>query len=561
MLWSVVVSAGVVSVRNYFALNVSMAGGGGNDHAAVVSDSVTTTTVPNDDLRVPDDDDDDSTKMTSYPPSLSTEREASTSTSTKTVTTTGPLNVLILYPDDWRHDTLGKARKEIKTPVLDSLADRGVRFTHNHVTTSICWISRATLFTGRYASSHQSNKLYCPNFARPDNWKHAWPSVLRDRGNYFVGQIGKWQYHNDPCKDGSFDDFCTRYEGDHWIDQFGGSRITASARARNDTIDFLRTRPKDKKFALTVAFYPPKAVGVSREPGGQWFPHPKYRAIYENATIPEPYNTTDAYRRLPPFLQGEGTVARTRWRERFQTPRHFQEAMRNYYALVSQVDGAVGRILEELEAQGLMNETVIIFTADNGLFQGAHGLAGKWYPYDEAVRVPLIVYDPRMPPERIGTEDDSLTLNVDLAETVLGAAGIKADASFMQGRDLAELYLPNATTTTTTTTGVFKPWRREFFYEFPSGVEGGIDGSTALIRRDWKYTKWTDHDYEELFHTSADPLELHDLWGRPEHEKRLVEMRARHDELRAIIQSDEIETQPCKRPFVPWKEESKQKRT
>jgi hypothetical protein len=100
-----------------------------------------------------------------------------------------PLNVLILYPDDWRHDTIGKEDSIIQTPFLDSLADRGIRFRQNAVTCSICWVSRASLFTGQWPSRHQSSKLICPHFAAGYVWKESsWPGILQTHG-YYIGHV------------------------------------------------------------------------------------------------------------------------------------------------------------------------------------------------------------------------------------------------------------------------------------------------------------------------------------------------------------------------------------
>ncbi len=104
------------------------------------------------------------------------------------------MNILILYPDDWRHDTLGSEKPYVLTPFLNSLAKEGIRFTQNAVVTSICWMSRATLFTGQYSSRHQSYKIKCPRFSTRENWKHSWVSLIQKAG-YFVGHVGKWQYH------------------------------------------------------------------------------------------------------------------------------------------------------------------------------------------------------------------------------------------------------------------------------------------------------------------------------------------------------------------------------
>lgn len=104
--------------------------------------------------------------------------------------TLGPLNVIILYPDDWRHDDLGDEVPMLQTPFFSWLATQGIRFTHNAVTTSICWISRATLFTGQWVSRHGATILSRPRFV-DHHWQHTWPHLLQKYGGYWVGHVGK----------------------------------------------------------------------------------------------------------------------------------------------------------------------------------------------------------------------------------------------------------------------------------------------------------------------------------------------------------------------------------
>lgn len=472
-----------------------------------------------------------------------------------------PLNIIILYPDDWRHDDIGGVAPIVRTPFLNRLATKGIRFTYNAVTTSICWISRATLFTGQYVSRHGSTYLKKPLFIT-ENWKTTWPFLLQQKG-YFVGHVGKWQYKDIGGLINKVFDWTSFHEGRHFYSMRIGNEwqdVPAAARTRDDTLRFLKERPKDKPFALTVAFYPPKAVGIGTEPGAQWMPTNETRKIYENETIPEPlYDMNEAYKKLPYFLQNDRNVGRGRWRQRWSTPEHYQEGMKNYYALITDVDAACEEIYNQLEEDNLLNNTMIIFTTDNGLFHGAHGLAGKWYPYQESIRVPLIIYDPRMPQEKVGTLDDSMTLNIDLAETILGAANIPP-APLMQGRDISDLYLRPPSK------NMSDPWRTEFYYEFPIGDGLPYDPSvTALVRKDWKYINWSDENYEQLFNLIEDPLELNDLMrdfderamarmqqifesgGDPDSPQikaakkvqeqwvRLVEMKKRHDELRIKV--------------------------
>jgi arylsulfatase A-like enzyme len=133
---------------------------------------------------------------------------------------------LVLYADDWRHDTLGAAgHPVVKTPNLDQLAAEGVRFTHNCVTTSICGVSRASLFTGQWMSRHGNPAFNF--FTTP--WAETYPGLLREHG-YFVGHIGKW--HNGKVPKEKFD-FGRSYQTTHWQKQADGSLIHVTQKNEN----------------------------------------------------------------------------------------------------------------------------------------------------------------------------------------------------------------------------------------------------------------------------------------------------------------------------------------
>jgi arylsulfatase A-like enzyme len=425
-----------------------------------------------------------------------------------------PLNVVVLYADDWRFDTLGCAGNAVvKTPNLDRLASEGFRFTHNCVTTAICGVSRASLFTGQWMSRHGNPAMLA--FKTP--WAETYPGLLRANG-YFVGHIGKW--HNGKFPAENFD-FGRAYSGTHWIKEPDGTEIHVTKKNENDALEFLRTRPTDKPFCLTLAFFATHAE--DRNPK-QYLPQPASMTLYNDVTIPVPKTATDeAFRKLPYFIANEKNESRVRWHWRFDTPEKFQEMMKNYYRLASEVDAACGHIIEELRKQDTLDNTLVIFVGDNGYFHAEHGIADKWYPYEESIRVPLIVRDPRMPVAKRGGTNDDFTLNVDLAPTILAATGINAPTT-MQGRDIAPLYLAPE-----------KPaWRSEFFYEH--AVIKNVDfipASEALVRKDWKYFYWPDFKLEQLFHVEADPFEENDLANEPAQAERLAEMRARFVELKA----------------------------
>jgi arylsulfatase A-like enzyme len=124
------------------------------------------------------------------------------------------MNVLVLYVDDWRWDSIGEEDSIIQTPFLDSFAKDNIRFRQNAVTTSICWQSRATLFTGQWASRHRSFKLRCPHFTVGKAWNQTWAGMLRNDG-YHLGHIGKWQYHNSDLGKFRFD-WWSIFEGRDW---------------------------------------------------------------------------------------------------------------------------------------------------------------------------------------------------------------------------------------------------------------------------------------------------------------------------------------------------------
>lgn len=426
-----------------------------------------------------------------------------------------PLNIVVLYADDWRHDTLGCAGNPVvKTPNLDQLAKSGIRFTHNYVTTSICGVSRATLFTGQWMSRHGNQAFAKFNTA----WSDTYPGRLRDAG-YYVGHVGKW--HNGKFPEEHFD-FGRAYAGTHWIKQADGSQIHVTQKNEQDALEFLRTKPQDKPFCLTLAFFATHAEDGNPK---QYLPQPKSMSLYEDVSIPVPKTGSDEYfKRLPPFVANEKNEGRNRWRWRFDTPQRYQEYMKNYYRLATEVDSTCGKVIAELKAQGLYDSTLIIFTTDNGYFHGEHGLADKWYPYQESIRVPLIVRDPRTPTAQIGSTNDAMTLNVDLAPTILAAAEV-AVPDGMQGKDISPLYLQSGSSN----------WRSDFFYEHAVIRDVSfIPSSEALVSKSWKYIYWPDFKFEQLFNLADDPLEENDAANDAEFEKNLQAMRLRFAELKML---------------------------
>jgi arylsulfatase A-like enzyme len=247
-----------------------------------------------------------------------------------------PLNILLLYGDDWRHDSIGSASGGlVKTPFFDNLAKQGMRFTHNCVTTSVCWISRASLYTGQYVSRHKSTEPTKPEFYKA--WNQTFPYLLREAGYYF-GHVGKWHFKGYAEFIKPQLDWERPYYGRHWWEERGGLIHTTKKNER-DAIAFLQDRPKDKPFCLTVCFFTPHAQDSSPE---QYLPQNESMKLYVNDTIPlAPSATKEAWEKMPMFF-GDINAGRTRFFKRFDTQEKYQKMMKNYYRLISEIDHSSG---------------------------------------------------------------------------------------------------------------------------------------------------------------------------------------------------------------------------
>lgn len=425
------------------------------------------------------------------------------------------LNVLLLVIDDIRWDALGVAgNRVVRTPRLDRLAAEGVRFRQARVTTSICMVSRATMLTGQYMSRHGITAF--GRALSAEAFAGTYPARLRGAG-YWTGYVGKYDV-GAPRPDDF--DFLRAYHGTHWLTAPGGERVHVTEQNTRDALDFLRARPRDRPFLLTVGFFAPHAQDNAPE---QYLPQDWSAPLYDRATVPPPLRGDPSYlRALPPFLSDEQNEGRVRYHWRFDTPGSYQSYMLRYYRLITEVDAAIGRVLDELAAQGALDDTLVLAIGDNGYFQADRGLADKWYPYEEADRVPLIVRDPRLPRGRRGVVRDQFALNLDIAPTIVAGAGLPVPAT-MQGRDLAPLYLAAAPA----------GWRDEFFYEHPTITRRErIPSSLGVIRRDWKYVEWPEFSYRQLFDLRADPGERRNLADDPKQARQLARMQEKLAEWR-----------------------------
>jgi arylsulfatase A-like enzyme len=425
---------------------------------------------------------------------------------------------LVLLTDDQRRDTLGcMGNPVIQTPHLDALAARGVVFDQAFVTNSSCPSSRASILAGQYTRRHGVHDFHTP--LSPASLAQTYPLLLRKHG-YRTGFLGKWGLGGDlPWT--AFD----RFEGfpgqGTYFEEGDEEQRHLTGRLADRAIEFLR-EDRVRPFCLSVSF---------KAPHGPWTPDPALAHLYRDVEVPlSPTATLEAESELSAYLRG--SMVGNRGRKWLSDPVTLQQLLRQYYRLITGVDVAVGRIVEAIELLGLSDRVVILFSSDNGLMVGEHGLVGKVLMHEESIRVPLIVNDPRVP--GAGRRIQDIALNIDLAPTILDLAGIDRP-SRMQGRSLVALMR-----------GEDPDWRDDFFYEAglavgkrdrragPSPYFPSVEGVRS---RDWKYMRYLDAGSpgEQLYDLRSDSLEIENLVDREEHRDVLETLRQRWSEYRALL--------------------------
>ena len=440
-------------------------------------------------------------------------------------TTTGDRpNVIVVLVDDLRFDEFGAGgHPYLETPHIDRLATEGVMFTNAFHAVSLCSPNRASIFTGQYPSRHG----IIDNVAR-DRASHrlqTYPRAMQAAG-YETGFIGKWHMGNDPTPRPGFD-YWAALPGQgktidpdifedgrlHRVDGYVTDLLTDRA------VDFIE-RDRDRPFMLHVSHKAVHPEAAQRDDGSsdptidrKYTPAERHKGLYEEEVFERRPNVVMS----PDDLVGKPALQRSlRFRDSpesvaefsfFLDPGTSEETIRRRAEMILSVDDGLGRILEALEKQDILDDTFVLFTSDNGFFFGEHWLSQeRRLPYEESVRQPLLV---RYPPlATAGAKLDGLAVSVDIAPTVLDV-GKAMIGDHVQGRSLVPLMQGDDT-----------GWRDSVLIEFYTHENPRpwlMDMDYRAVRTDrYKLIHWMQHpDERELYDLHEDPYELRNLIDDP----------------------------------------------
>jgi arylsulfatase A-like enzyme len=449
-------------------------------------------------------------------------------------------NIIFVMTDDQQSRQMSCAGHPIlQTPNMDRLANEGVRFENAFCTNSLCAPGRASVLTGCYSHVHgiRGNSEKRDEIEALDPSLPTFPRLLRQAG-YRTGLFGKWHIRQNPA---DFDEWkVLPGQGVYFDPEFieNGERKQEHGYATDLTtdyaLDFLRRSGDDKPFCL---LYQHKA------PHRPFTPAPRHANLYNDIEWPKPETYDDDYATRPlakeaadmkfenslagdydDLPRGLSAAAKKDW--------IFNRFVKDHYRSVYGVDENLGQILEYLDVTGQAEDTVIIYTTDNGYFLGEHGWYDKRFMYEPSLRTPFLVRYPRLPLK--GHVEDRMVLNVDIAPTVLDLAGVDIPEQ-MQGESLAPLLRGDPP----------DDWRKSIFYayydnswemkdippeertdpSFKYFTAHRVSPHRGVRTERYKLIEYYKEDgYWELFDLQEDPNELKNLYTEPGHDDLKTEL-------------------------------------
>lgn len=460
-------------------------------------------------------------------------------------------NIVFIFSDDHAWQAVSAYGTGLnQTPNIDRLADEGMRFDRCLVPNSICGPSRATVMTGTY---NHINGFVDNSGCRFDGSQTTFPKLLQ-AANYQTAMIGKWHLGSDPT---GFDHWqVLPGQGQYYNPRMvkDGEKIREQGYVTNIitdlSLDWLKQRDPSRPFLLMCQH---------KAPHRNWSPDTAKLDPSGNHQYPEPETLFDDYSgRGKGVSEQDMSIAKTmhegdlklkrssvipkehreKWNAYYE-PRNeafrkaelkgrdlirwkYQRYMHDYLSCISSVDDGVGKILDYLKESGLDENTIVVYSSDQGFFLGEHGWFDKRWIFEESLRTPLLV---RWPKEvEAGSVSKRLVSNLDFAETFLEAAGVSVPSE-MQGLSLMPILKGKDP----------EDWRKSFYYhyyEFP-GVHS-VPRHYGVVTDRYKLVHfYKPHDYWELYDLEKDPREMKSVYDNPEYadtrkmlEKELMRLRS-----------------------------------
>ncbi len=480
----------------------------------------------------------------------------------------GRPNILFIMSDDHAAGSVSAYGDSlVNTPNIDRIADRGIRFDRAYVGNALCGPSRATALTGLHSHGNgfYSNE-WSPDF---DGRQQTFPKLLQAAG-YQTAVVGKWHLYSDPVGFDHWEVLNNAFEhGTYYNPEF------RSPDGVEKTIGYVPDLITDRAIAwldsIGESDEPFMLMYHHKTPHRDWMPGPQeLKAWNEQSRVPEPStllrdlsDTTRGRREARVSIAETMTEQDVKlkqakylnpeqaqlWEQAFAAGNDayraaklsaddrvrwkYQRYVKTYNASVQGMDRQIGRMLDYLDQKGLTDNTLIVYTSDQGFFLGENGWFDKRWMDEVSSRVPLVMqWNGVIEP---GTTTSSLVQNIDYAPTILEAAGVEATAP-MHGVSLMPL-----------ATGESTGWERDLYYHFYENP--GFHGVARHygVRTDrYKLVYYYRNDEWELFDLVEDPADQHNLYGKPGYEDVVSDLKQRLAALRSQYQVPEED------PPVPW---------
>ena len=484
-----------------------------------------------------------------------------------------PPNIVFIMTDDHAAQAISAYGSKInKTPNIDRIANEGIRFDNCFCTNGICAPSRAVILTGKH--SHLNGVI--DNRKEFDGSQQTFPKLLRQAG-YQTAMIGKWHLKSDPT---GFDYWnVLPGQGSYYNPDFKemGEQKKYTGYVTDIitdlSLDWLKDRNKNKPFCL---MYQHKA------PHRSWMPGPDHLTMYDDVTIPEPETLFDDYStRSRAAYEQEMTISehmfpaydlkitppqntteqdkrlwdsryerftedqRTAWDEAYSPKNEefrkanlkgkdlvkwkYQRYIKDYLRCIASVDDNIGRVLDYLDENNLTENTIVVYTSDQGFYLGEHGWFDKRFMYEESLRMPLLIRYPKK--TKTGSVNQDIVQNLDFAPTFLDCAGIQVPAE-MQGKSFCQQLI-----------GKTNPdWRQSayyHYYEYPAWHM--VKRHYGIRTQRYKLMHfYYDIDAWELYDLEKDPNEINNIYDNPEYSDVIKELKEELEKLRQHYKDTEL---------------------